>query len=218
MIHKFIAPTTAVSLILGLIATPVMADPPQRGTVWQGEHRSQREPPRRESKTPRERESRSRGDRRWDGPSREYRRPVIRDGRVFAPRARTRFYRKVIIVRPYGHWYHGYGFYLRDDDAYKWLALTAITLAVLNYLNVHQQRTYENAQIQATTAPVGTTIHWNDGNASGAVTTTRDGTSSDGRYCREFQQTVTVGGRKEQAYGTACQQPDGTWQVISSGQ
>jgi triosephosphate isomerase len=36
-----------------------------------------------------------------------------------------------------------------------------------------------------------------------------------GRYCREFQQTVTIGGRTEQAYGTACMQPDGAWEVIS---
>jgi surface antigen len=85
-------------------------------------------------------------------------------------------------------------------------------------LNEHQQRTYEDAQIRATTAPVGETIHWHDSGAAGTVVTTRDGTSSDGRYCREFQQTVSIGGRSEQAYGTACQQPDGSWQVVSSGQ
>jgi surface antigen len=26
---------------------------------------------------------------------------------------------------------------------------------------------------------------------------------------------VTVGGRAEQAYGTACRQPDGSWQIVS---
>jgi len=35
-----------------------------------------------------------------------------------------------------------------------------------------------------------------------------------GEYCREYQQTITVGGRKEEGYGTACRRPDGTWEII----
>lgn len=31
--------------------------------------------------------------------------------------------------------------------------------------------------------------------------------------CREFTQTITVGGRIQQSYGTACLQPDGSWQM-----
>lgn len=48
----------------------------------------------------------------------------------------------------------------------------------------------------------------------GTVTPTRDGYSSAGRYCREYQQTIVVGGRNESAYGTACQQPDGSWEIV----
>jgi len=33
--------------------------------------------------------------------------------------------------------------------------------------------------------------------------------------CREFQQTVIVGGQPQQGYGTTCQQPDGSWQIVS---
>lgn len=36
---------------------------------------------------------------------------------------------------------------------------------------------------------------------------------ADGTYCREFAQTITVGGKMESAYGTACRQPDGTWKL-----
>jgi len=36
-------------------------------------------------------------------------------------------------------------------------------------------------------------------------------------YCREFTQTVTVGGRLQSGYGTACMQPDGSWQIVSQG-
>ena len=68
----------------------------------------------------------------------------------------------------------------------------------------------------AQAAPLGETIAWNNpetGNL-GTVTPIRDGTSSSGSYCREFQQTVTIGGKTEEAYGTACRQPDGSWQIV----
>lgn len=75
----------------------------------------------------------------------------------------------------------------------------------------------EEAANTATTAPVGETIEWynpESGN-KGTVTTTREGEAANGNYCREYQQTVTIGGQTEQAYGTACRQPDGAWEIIS---
>ena len=36
----------------------------------------------------------------------------------------------------------------------------------------------------------------------------------DGTYCREFQQTITVGGQTQDAYGKACRQPDGSWKIV----
>ncbi len=35
-----------------------------------------------------------------------------------------------------------------------------------------------------------------------------------GRYCREYRTEVRVGGSFEQAYGTACRQPDGSWEIV----
>lgn len=32
-------------------------------------------------------------------------------------------------------------------------------------------------------------------------------------YCREYDQGVTIGGRTQSSYGTACQQPDGSWKI-----
>lgn len=32
-------------------------------------------------------------------------------------------------------------------------------------------------------------------------------------YCREYTQHVSVGGRVENSYGTACMQPDGSWET-----
>lgn len=36
--------------------------------------------------------------------------------------------------------------------------------------------------------------------------------------CREFQQTITVGGTPQEAYGTTCLQPDGSWKVVGAPQ
>jgi hypothetical protein len=145
--------------------------------------------------------------------------PIIHRGYSYSiPSHRIRRHRDIVVVRPYGHLYRGYGHYFHDDDAYKWLAFTAIAVKLLDNLNEQQQREHEAAQVRATTAPIGETIYWHEGSASGNVTPTREGSSSTGRYCREFQHEVTVGGRKERSYGTACRQPDGSWEVISTGQ
>ena len=73
------------------------------------------------------------------------------------------------------------------------------------------------ANTQAHTAPLGEAIAWNNpqtGN-SGAVTPVRDGNDSTGKYCREYQQTIYVGGQQETGYGIACEQPDGSWKIVS---
>jgi surface antigen len=74
------------------------------------------------------------------------------------------------------------------------------------------------AQTRAYAAPVGEKISWNnpDSGNNGTIVAVRDGTSSSGRYCREYQQTITVAGKSEQAFGTACRQADGSWKVVSN--
>jgi surface antigen len=74
----------------------------------------------------------------------------------------------------------------------------------------------QQAYTQATAAPVGQTIAWDNPNTGnyGTVTPTREGTkAATGEYCREFQQTVVIGGRQEDAYGVACRRPDGSWEI-----
>ncbi len=75
----------------------------------------------------------------------------------------------------------------------------------------------ERAQQQAYAAPVGQQITWSNPNSghSGTITPIRDGRDQAGNYCREYQTTVTIGGRPQQAYGTACRQPDGSWKVLN---
>lgn len=38
--------------------------------------------------------------------------------------------------------------------------------------------------------------------------------ASDGRYCREYVTTAQVAGKRQQIYGTACRQPDGSWEIV----
>lgn len=77
----------------------------------------------------------------------------------------------------------------------------------------HARRAQERAHV----VPVGQQITWSnpDSGHSGTITPRREGTDTAGNYCREYQQTVTVGGKTEQAYSTACRQPDGTWKVVA---
>jgi surface antigen len=35
------------------------------------------------------------------------------------------------------------------------------------------------------------------------------------RPCREFVTTIIIGGNEEQGYGTACRQPDGSWEIVA---
>jgi surface antigen len=35
------------------------------------------------------------------------------------------------------------------------------------------------------------------------------------RICRDYRTTATIEGRQQQLYGTACRQPDGSWQRVS---
>jgi surface antigen len=78
----------------------------------------------------------------------------------------------------------------------------------------HMQQTTQHA---LETAPSGTTVAWQnpDSGHTGVVTPVRTYQKAGGEYCREFQQSVTVGGEEQQAYGTACRQPDGSWKIVN---
>jgi surface antigen len=80
-----------------------------------------------------------------------------------------------------------------------------------------QDRSYYNtAATQAASAPVGQQITWSNPQSGtvGTIVPVREGRTQQGYACREYQQTVTIGGKKTSAYGTACQQPDGSWKIM----
>jgi surface antigen len=63
--------------------------------------------------------------------------------------------------------------------------------------------------------PSGTTSSWQnpDSGNSGSLTPMQTYETSSG-YCREFEQTIRVGGRNESGYGRACRQVDGSWRIV----
>jgi surface antigen len=65
-------------------------------------------------------------------------------------------------------------------------------------------------------APSGYSQQWRNPDSGnwGTVTPTRTFQTAGG-FCREYQQTIVVGGRYEESYGTACRQPDGSWRVVN---
>lgn len=78
------------------------------------------------------------------------------------------------------------------------------------------QDRYQLARASETALDTGTDQWWRNDNSGnyGYVEPGRAYQSPQGNYCREYQQTVYIGGEPQQAYGTACRQPDGQWQVM----
>jgi surface antigen len=81
-----------------------------------------------------------------------------------------------------------------------------------------KQMAAEAAHRAMETAPTGKSVEWKnpDSGHSGTVTPTKTYQTANGTYCREYQTTVLIDGKKERATGTACRQPDGTWQIVNS--
>lgn len=86
---------------------------------------------------------------------------------------------------------------------------SSLDRADLSYYNQTSQQAMEYGQ-------PGTSLPWRNpqsGN-SGTITPSNYYETAQGQYCREYSQTINVGGRSQQGYGTACRQPDGTWKIV----
>lgn len=82
--------------------------------------------------------------------------------------------------------------------------------ADMTYYQQTQQRALE-------TSLPGQSLPWNNPQTghSGTVTPSAPYQNDAGQYCREYTEKVNVGGKIESAYGRACRQPDGSWQIVS---
>jgi len=66
------------------------------------------------------------------------------------------------------------------------------------------------------TAPTGQISEWRNPDTGhyGSVRPLSTAQRPDGQVCREFQQTIVVGGQTQQGVGTACRQADGSWRIV----
>jgi surface antigen len=58
-------------------------------------------------------------------------------------------------------------------------------------------------------------LRWQGESGSGTITPGAYYETADGRYCRDFAETITVGGQTEQDHGNACRGPGGLWRVVA---
>jgi surface antigen len=81
-----------------------------------------------------------------------------------------------------------------------------------------QARMREATQSALETGRSGEAVKWiNPGSGNSGEITPQPSFQMDGRPCREFQQTLTVGGEFSTGYGTACRNSRGVWVIAESG-
>jgi surface antigen len=76
---------------------------------------------------------------------------------------------------------------------------------------------HQTTQSAMETSRTGSTSTWQnpDSGNSGTITPTRTYKNESGQNCREYTQTINVGGKSEKAFGKACRQPDGSWKIVN---
>ncbi len=120
-----------------------------------------------------------------------------------------------------GHHHRGRGGYGADGMVVVMGALAgaAIGNSIGKSLDQADRRSmYQAQQAALESYPTGQKSTWyNPGTGNSGTYVPQPAYQSDnGRYCREYQQSVTIGGQVQEAYGKACRQPDGSWQIVNS--
>jgi len=64
---------------------------------------------------------------------------------------------------------------------------------------------------------IGKPAYWTNprSNANYEVVPVKNVAVNGNKYCREYRTVAEIAGKKQQMYGKACRQPDGTWQAVS---
>ena len=111
---------------------------------------------------------------------------------------------------------------LGQDSSNKevWTVL-GIGLGAMIGQNIGQQLDERDRYLMAQTfehtmekAPTNASGQWqNPDTGHGGTITPTNTIVTNGTPCREFTQTVSIGGQMQEAYGTACRQADGSWKI-----
>ena len=107
--------------------------------------------------------------------------------------------------------FHGRG-------AFAGVAATALVGGLLgNYVGRRMdERDKRNMQSAIVNTPVGSEATWKSKKTGDTyvVRPVKNYRARSGRYCREYNTRVKIGGKWKNAYGRACRQPDGSWQIV----
>ena len=76
---------------------------------------------------------------------------------------------------------------------------------------------HKTSQTALETNASGATSEWvnPDSGHRGTITPVKTFTQQ-GKYCREFTQTIIIDGKPNSGHGVACREPDGTWKINSN--
>lgn len=103
-----------------------------------------------------------------------------------------------------------------DDRPIAIVAGTVIGVLIGGYIGRRMDEVDQYCVAQALEyAEAGQTIAWRDQTgAEYRVTPRAAQRTASGQYCREYQTVIRIGGKQEQAYGTACRSGDGAWKKV----
>ena len=113
-----------------------------------------------------------------------------------------------------------YGLGQDSHNKELWTVL-GIGLGAMIGQNIGQQLDERDRYLMAQTfehtmekAPINASGQWqNPDTGHGGTITPTNTIVTNGIPCREFTQTVSIGGQMQEAYGTACRQADGSWKI-----
>ncbi|MES1989362.1 MAG: hypothetical protein V4441_00230 [Pseudomonadota bacterium] len=123
-----------------------------------------------------------------------------------------------------GYSHHGGGGYRGGHDNNDGLAAVALIGGLVlgaAFMSAATQPAYQQPVYQQPTYAPAPAYGSSYGSPYGyeqplqAVPTSDVYQAQSGQYCREYQSQANIGGRMTYGYGTACQQPDGSWRVVN---
>lgn len=140
-------------------------------------------------------------------PNYQYKPVVRRMPKIVHKRGRFVYVKPVAVHRQ--PWRHRY-----QSERYNEPTLPALAMRLILQLTRQQMEMQRHAMARATSADINEQIVWNDNGKHGTVRVTREGIDSEGRACREFQQTIEIGDNYETGYGIACRNRNGDWEML----
>ena len=115
----------------------------------------------------------------------------------------------------------GYANHMNDNNSFSHdsnsqFALSYELLHLLQWLSRNDTDKLKMNQALENNQP-GQPAYWQNQKTGTdyTVVPTKNVTVDGNQYCREYRSTANIAGKKQQVYGTACRQPDGTWQVAN---